>query len=137
MLSDFIFQEYYGQKPKSKSGYLWAEQFENIIKYAIHPSALKLPLHKGDFYIHISSTIPRTLELKYFHLGDIRSNTLSMTDCILMCSENWTELLRSNTRDRFVYTNCIIWAYRFDRVSWKNLLKALFAGRIDAMENSK
>ena len=49
---------------------------------------------------------PRALELKYMHGGELISRPLSMTDNILMCSENWTELLRSDIRDRFVFSSC-------------------------------
>lgn len=55
-----------------------------------------------------------------------------MTDCILMCSENWTELLRSEARDRFIYTSCVIWSTKgFERVLWVNLLKAQFIGNMN------
>lgn len=125
-------EDYYQLKTKKEPGPVWWEKFEHIVKFAIHPKVISTTLHKGDFYIHISSTIPRTLELKYYHVGEVSTRTLSMTDCILMCSENWTELLRSEARDRFIYTSCVIWSTKgFERVLWVNLLKAQFIGNMN------
>ena len=127
-------QDYYELKNRKESP-PWTERFENIVKYAIHPSCLRnTPLHKGDFYIHISESKPRTLELKYLHGDKTQTRNLSMTDNILMCSENWTELLRSDTHDRFVFTSCILWTSRgFEKSSWSNVLM----GRLPTMMDSK
>ena len=56
-------QEYYGQKPNERTGFMWSEQFENIVKYAIHPSVLKIPLHKGNhFDLFVVGDLRRTEE---------------------------------------------------------------------------
>ena len=131
-------QEYYELKNRQETP-PWSERFENIVKYALHPCILRnsTPLRKGDFYIHISSQnakvkqgeAPRTLELKYLHGGEIISRPLSMTDNILMCSENWSDLLRSDIRERFVFTSCILWTNRgFERASWSNLVQGHLTG---------
>ena len=70
------------------------------------------------------------------HGGETISRPLSMTDNILMCSENWTELLRSDIRDRFVFTSCVLWTNKgFERSSWTNLVQGhLTGGTSTAME---
>uniref|UniRef100_A0A069DN39 Puratrophin protein n=1 Tax=Clytia hemisphaerica TaxID=252671 RepID=A0A069DN39_9CNID len=127
-------EDYYELKNRKETP-PWTERFENIVKYAIHPSCLRnTPLHKGDFYIHISESKPRTLELKYLHGDKTQTRNLSMTDSILMCSENWAELLRSDTHDRFVFTSCILWTSRgFEKSSWSNVLM----GRLPTMMDTK
>lgn len=61
-----------------------------------------------------------------------------MTDNILMCSENWTELLRSDIRDRFVFTSCVLWTNKgFERSSWTNLLHGHLTGATSAAIETK
>ena len=132
---NFWFQDYYSLKCKKENEKHWSEQFENIIKYAVHPKTIDKPLHKGEYYIHISESLPRILVLKYYYGGEVLSRDLSMTDSILMCSENWTELLKSELRDRFVFSLCILWTKEgFEKVTWTKLLKAQFLG---IMEETK
>ena len=123
-------------KCKKENEKHWSEQFENIIKYAIHPKTIDKPLHKGEYYIHISESLPRILVLKYYYGGEVLSRDLSMTDSILMCSENWTELLKSELRDRFVFSLCILWSKAgFEKVTWTKLLKAQFIGIMEEAKN--
>lgn len=129
------FQDYYGLKSKKQKQTAWTSHFENIVKYAIHPTELDIVLHKGDYYIHISSTLPRTLVLKYYHNGELHSRNLSMTDSILMCSENWTELLKSELRDRFVFTSCILWTVTgFEKVYWVKLLRTQINDTMESIQ---
>ena len=142
-------QEYYELKNRQEKP-SWAERFENIVKYALHPSSLRssTSLRKGDFYIHITNCNnsktkgekphpPRTLELKYMHGGELISRPLSMTDNILMCSENWTELLRSDIRDWFLFTSCVLWTNKgFERASWSNLLHGHLTGTTMEMKGN-
>ena len=145
-----VSQEYYELKNRQETP-PWSERFENIVKYALHPCALRdsTPLRKGDFYIHISSQnnnakkkegggSPRAFELKYMHGGETISRPLSMTDNILMCSENWTELLRSDIRDRFVFTSCVLWTNKgFERSSWTNLVQGHLTGGTSTVMETK
>ena len=56
-----------------------------------------------------------------------------MTDNILMCSENWTELLRSELREELVYSSCILWTNRgFERAIWSDVLRAQFPGTMES-----
>jgi len=126
-------QDYYDLKSQPQTP-PWTERFENIVRYAIHPLCLRQThaLHKGDFYVHISASKPRALELKYFHSGKTWSRPLSMTDNILMCSENWTDLLRSDVHDRFVLSSCVLWTNKgFEKAPWGHVLTAHFPGTME------
>eukprot|EP00794_Sanderia_malayensis_P018860 gene18860-20760_t len=104
------------------SEYSWVEKYERIVKFVIHPCALKISLHKGDFYLHLSSTLPRKLQLKFYDSG-LQSKTLATDDCIYMCSEDWAENLRKEAKNRFMFSNCIIWTRNgLNRKTWRNIL---------------
>ena len=121
-------EEYYKLKAQTDE-HTWLQDFENIVTYAIHPSEIPVELHKGDFFIHISATFPLQLQLKYVYMGKISTRELSNTDHVLMCSPNWTELLRSDCQDRFVFLHCVIWAgKKYERVAWNRMLRGQFTG---------
>ena len=115
----------------------WIGRFEAIVRYVIHPKPLKLNLHKGDFYVHLSSTLPRKLQLKFFDSGTLQSKTLSTDDCIYMCSEDWTDNLRREAKSRFVYSNCIVWSKKrsLERKQWRNIFTQ--AGEVEELESQK
>ena len=91
----------------------------------IHPTVLKISLHKGDFYVHLSLTLPRKLQLKFYDSRTTHSRTLSTDDCIYMCSEDWADNLRKEAKGRFVYSNCIVQTSRgLDRKTWRSIFSS-------------
>lgn len=46
-----------------------------------------------------------------------------MSDTILMCSKNWTELLRSELQEADIYRSCILWTKKgFEKAVWIDVL---------------
>jgi len=98
----------------------WIDRYEYLVGNVIHPTVLKTGLHKGDFYVHLSLTLPRKLQLKYYDSNTTNSRTLSTDDCIYMCSEEWADGLRKEAKNRFVYSNYVLSTKRgLERKPWR------------------
>ena len=101
------------------------DRYENLVRNVIHPTVLKTGLHKGDFYVHLSLTLPRKLQIKFYDRGTTQSRTLSTYDCVYMCSEDWAESLRKEAKDRFVYSNYVLLRKRgFERRPWRSIFSS-------------
>ncbi|XP_065065061.1 puratrophin-1-like isoform X2 [Rhopilema esculentum] len=115
-------EHHYSQLDNDQADLAWLARFETLVSTIIQPTILKLSLHKGDFYVHLSSTLPRKLQLKFYDSGTTQSRTLSTDDCIYMCSEDWADSLRKEAKSRFVFSNCIVWSSRgLERKPWRSI----------------
>lgn len=105
---------------------MWLPYYENFIQAVIHVSKLGTTLHKGDFYIHLSSIVPGQMILKYYDSGAVQSLPLCKDDLRKIWTKDWTDLLRSEMNGRFLFLNCVVLSKngRFERRPWRYLMSA-------------
>lgn len=61
-----------------------------------------------------------------------------MSDTVLMCSRNWTELLRSEVQEEDIYRTCVLWTKRgFEKATWINVLAGEVQGVMDLQCKSR
>lgn len=91
----------------------------------IHLSRLEIPLHKGDFYMHLNFGSPGEIVLKYYNSREISSIRLEKSEYECIWAHNWTESMSQQMKQRFLFMNCVVMGHAgkgLERRPWRYLM---------------
>ncbi|XP_028391805.1 puratrophin-1-like isoform X2 [Dendronephthya gigantea] len=103
----------------------WLPCYERFVTSVIHLSRLNIPLHKGDFYMHLNFGSPGEIIIKYYNSGEISSLPLAKSEYENIWAHNWTERMSQQMKQRFLFMNCIVTGHAsrgLERRPWRYLM---------------
>ena len=101
----------------------WVPYYEKFVQTIVHITRLDTELHKGDFYIHLSTVSPGQLLIKYYDSGKVASIPMQATDLQDVWSRDWTHKLRGEVKGRFHFLHCIVSSKRgLEKRPWRYLM---------------
>ncbi|XP_048577215.1 puratrophin-1-like isoform X3 [Nematostella vectensis] len=117
-------EDYFSTGEKSEDA--WVPYYEKFVQTVIHINKMNTELHKGDFYIHLSSVIPGQMIIKYYDSGGTQSLPIDKADLRNIWAKDWTDRLRIEMNGRFLFLNCVVTLKngKEERRPWRYLMSA-------------